>query len=71
MNAKVSIVCLLAEKSPSFGKKSFASALPGLVDKLADIKVKVQSGDTLLMIAEKMTLNYTSLQVKATLVYIH
>ena len=63
MNCKFSIICLLAEKSASFGKKSFASALPALVDKLADIKVKGISGDTLLMIAEKMTLNYTSLQV--------
>ncbi len=63
MNCKFSIIHLLAEKSSSFGKKSFSCALPALVDKMADIKVKGQSGDTLLMIAEKMTLNYTSLQV--------
>ena len=72
MNCKFSIIQLLAEKSPSFGKKSFSCALPALVDKFADIKVKVQSGDTLLMIAEKMTLNYTSLQVLcACTVHVH
>ena len=63
MKCKFTIIQLLAQKSPSFGKKSFSVALPALVDKFADIKVKGQSADTLLMIAEKMTLNYTSLQV--------
>lgn len=63
MNAKFAIISVLAEKSAIFGKKSLSCALPGLVDKFADIKVKGQSADTLFIIAERMTLNYTSLQV--------
>lgn len=63
MKAKFVIVCLLAEKATTFGKKSAAVVFPALVDKFADIKVKGQCSDTLMMIAERLTLNYTSLQV--------
>ena len=64
MKAKFQVVTVLAEKSTTFGKKTTACVVPALVDKFADIKVKGQCSETLLMIAEKMTLNYTSLQVR-------
>ncbi len=39
MKAKFVVVATLAEKAAVFGKKSTASVLPSLVEKLADIKV--------------------------------
>ena len=58
------VICVLAEKAAVFGKKSTAACLSAAVDKLGDIKVKGQSGELLLAVAEKMTLNYTSIQVR-------
>ena len=58
------VIAVLAEKASVFGKKSVACCLPAVVDKLGDLKVKGQSGEVLLLIAERMTLNYTSLQVR-------
>ena len=63
MKLKFVIVTVLAEKAKIFGKKSGAAVFPALVDKFADIKVKGQCSDTLMAIAERLTLNYTSLQV--------
>lgn len=40
MKAKFAIVATLAERAAVFGKKSTASVLPSLVEKLADIKVE-------------------------------
>ena len=39
MNGKFSVVALLAEKAKVFGRKSMACVMPGLVEKLGDIKV--------------------------------
>ena len=64
MKAKFQVIAVLAERAAVFGKKSAAACLPALVDKLGDLKVKAQSVEALLLIAEKMTLNYTSLQVQ-------
>ena len=64
MKAKFAVICVLAEKAAVFGKKSTAACLSAAVDKLGDIKVKGQSGELLLAIAERMTLNYTSIQVR-------
>ena len=63
MKAKFSIVSVIVEKAAIFGKKSMSCVIAPLVDKFADIKVKGQCLDTLMLIAERMTLNYTSLQV--------
>ena len=63
MKAKFALIAVLAEKAAIFGKRSIAACLPAMVDKLGDIKVKGQSGEALLLIADRMTLNYTSLQV--------
>ena len=63
MKAKFLLIAVLAEKAAVFGKRSMAACVPAMVDKLGDIKVKGQSGEALLLIAERMTLNYTSIQV--------
>ena len=63
MKAKFQVIAVLAERAAVLGKKSTTACLPALVDKLGDLKVKAQSAEVLLLIAEKMTLNYTSLQV--------
>lgn len=63
MKAKFQLITALAEKSKTFGKKSTHNVIPALVDKFSDLKLKGQCSETLLMIAERMTLNYTSLQV--------
>lgn len=63
MKSKFELVKVLAEKAKVFGKKTMGVVIPPLVDKFSDIKVKGQCSDTLLMISERMTLNYTSLQV--------
>ena len=63
MKAKFSIVSVIVEKAAIFGKKSMSCVVTPLADKFADVKVKGQCSDTLMSIAERMTLNYTSLQV--------
>ena len=68
MNAKFAVVATLAERAAIFGKRSTACALPGLVDKFADIKVKTKSGETLMLMAERMGLNYIGLQVRIYIV---
>ena len=39
MKAKFAVVASLAEKANVFGKRSTACVLPGLVEKVADVKV--------------------------------
>ena len=63
MKAKFQVIAVLAERAAVFGRKSASMCLPALVDKLGDLKVKAQSVEVLLLIAKKLTLNYTSLQV--------
>lgn len=40
MNGKFAVVKAMAEKAKVFGKKSTACVMPGLVEKLGDIKVR-------------------------------
>jgi cytoskeleton-associated protein 5 len=63
MKGKLAVITVLAEKASVFGKKTASVAFPVIVDKFADMKVKGQCGETLGMMAERLTLNYTSLQV--------
>jgi cytoskeleton-associated protein 5 len=49
---------MLAERSPSFGRGSAALAIPHLVEKLGDIKLKKPVGDILLLFAEKASLSF-------------
>ena len=63
MKAKFTIVATLAQRAKVFGKRSTACVLTACVEKFADVKVKPQSAETLMAMAERMTLNYISLQV--------
>ncbi|EJT96656.1 ARM repeat-containing protein [Dacryopinax primogenitus] len=59
VSAKVyTIMSILADKSPSFGKPSAALAIPHLSEKLGDIKLKKPAGDTLILFAEKTSLSF-------------
>ena len=48
----------MAERSPSFGRPSAALATPHLSEKLGDMKLKKPAGDTLLLFAEKTSLQF-------------
>ncbi|XP_065911273.1 cytoskeleton-associated protein 5-like isoform X2 [Dysidea avara] len=63
MKAKFGLVSVLVTTSSVFGKRSTACVLPVIVDKLADVKVKPQSIDTLMAMAERLGLNFISTQV--------
>ncbi|XP_064399412.1 cytoskeleton-associated protein 5-like isoform X3 [Halichondria panicea] len=63
MNAKFAVVATLVEKAKVFGKKSTTCVLSALVDKFADMKVKARSGETLMILSERMTLNYITMLV--------
>eukprot|EP00118_Oscarella_pearsei_P028343 m.1928 g.1928 ORF g.1928 m.1928 type:complete len:2015 (+) comp8067_c0_seq1:84-6128(+) len=62
MRAKFSLVSHVASNAKVFGKRSIAVAIPGLVDKLADTKIKVEASECLSMMAEVTSLNYISMQ---------
>jgi cytoskeleton-associated protein 5 len=47
---------ILAEDCPSFGRSSVALAVPHLIEKLGDAKLKKPAGDALLIFAEKTSL---------------
>ncbi|XP_062513637.1 cytoskeleton-associated protein 5-like isoform X2 [Corticium candelabrum] len=63
MKARFDLVALIAQNATVFGKRSAACVVPGLVDKLADVKIKPQSIETLMVLSGVMSLNYVSLQV--------
>ena len=67
MKAKFAIVATLAQRANIFGKRSTACTLTACVEKFADMKIKPQSAETLMAMAERMTLNYISLQVRLCL----
>ncbi|KAJ3300457.1 Microtubule-associated protein, microtubule dynamics during spindle orientation [Borealophlyctis nickersoniae] len=48
----------LAKDIPSFNRAAAAIAIPGLVDKLGDMKVKRSAGDCMTTIAESLSLNF-------------
>lgn len=52
------IFSLLAEQSSSFTKAAAALSIPGLSDKLGDIKLKKPAGDALTLFAEKSSLQF-------------
>lgn len=52
------MMCLLAEKSPTFSKSCIAIAIGHLTEKLGDIKLKKPSGDALTVFAEKTSLAF-------------
>ncbi|KAI0637060.1 ARM repeat-containing protein [Trametes polyzona] len=52
------ILQILAEKCPSFGRPSVAICVPHLSEKLGDMKLKKPAGETLLLFAEKTSLQF-------------
>ncbi|KAL4265310.1 CLASP family protein [Pleurotus pulmonarius] len=57
------ILSNLAENCPSFGRSCVALSVPHLVEKLGDMKLKKAAGDTLLVFAEKTSLQFVLNQV--------
>lgn len=49
---------MLAEKCPSFGRSSAALCVGHLSEKLGDMKLKKLAGDTLFLLAEKISLSF-------------
>ncbi|EIN07407.1 microtubule associated protein [Punctularia strigosozonata HHB-11173 SS5] len=52
------ILQILATRCPSFGRSSAALCIPHLSEKLGDMKLKKPAGDTLLLLAEKTSLQF-------------
>ncbi|KAF5380845.1 hypothetical protein D9615_003925 [Tricholomella constricta] len=52
------ILALLAEKCPSFGRSCPALSVAHLTEKLGDMKLKKPAGETLLLFAEKTSLQF-------------
>ncbi|KAL5529163.1 hypothetical protein ACEPAG_5137 [Sanghuangporus baumii] len=61
------ILSTLAERCPTFGRSSAALAIPHLSEKLGDMKLKKPAGDTLLLFAEKTSLQFVLNQAYDTL----
>ncbi|KAL0071435.1 hypothetical protein AAF712_001292 [Marasmius tenuissimus] len=59
VSAKIYGVCaMLAERSTSFGRSCVALCVPHMSEKLGDMKLKKPAGDTLLIFAEKTSLQF-------------
>ncbi|KAG9290927.1 hypothetical protein G9A89_011077 [Geosiphon pyriformis] len=58
MSKAFNIMELLAERIPSFTKSAAALAIPILIEKLGDIKLKKSAGDCLTRFAEKSSLQF-------------
>ncbi|KAJ7155998.1 armadillo-type protein [Mycena crocata] len=59
VSAKIYAICsLLAEQCPSFGRSCPALCIAHLSEKLGDMKLKKPAGDTLLIFAEKTSLQF-------------
>lgn len=59
VSAKIyQVMCVLADKSPSFGKPAVALAVGHLSDKLGDLKLKKPAGDALTAFVEKTSLAF-------------
>ncbi|KAI8998718.1 ARM repeat-containing protein [Trametes punicea] len=52
------ILQILAERCPTFGRSSVALCVPHLSEKLGDVKLKKPAGETLLIFAEKTSLQF-------------
>ena len=55
MTKVISVIALIAEKSPKFSKRAAFWCIPSLVEKLGDVKLRTPSHDCLLVIAESVT----------------
>ncbi|KAF5365755.1 hypothetical protein D9758_003307 [Tetrapyrgos nigripes] len=59
VSAKIYGICnRLAEESSMFGRSCVALCVPHLAEKLGDLKLKKPAGDTLIMFAEKTSLQF-------------
>lgn len=67
MTRSVNILQHLADNVPSFGKPSVALAVPGLVDKLGDMKVKKVASDCMCSFAQSTSLQFVLSQAYAPL----
>eukprot|EP00124_Ichthyophonus_hoferi_P003158 Ihof_evm3s259 gene=Ihof_evmTU3s259 len=56
------VLCIVADRS-RFTAKAASYAIPGIVDKIGDIKLRNPSMNALKLFAEVLTLNFVSLQV--------
>jgi cytoskeleton-associated protein 5 len=61
------ILNLLAESCSSFGRPSAALAIPHLLEKLGDMKLKKPAGDALIAFAERTSLSFVLNQGKSPL----
>jgi cytoskeleton-associated protein 5 len=52
------ILQILATQCPTFGRSSAALSIPHLSEKLGDVKLKKPAGDTLVVFAEKTSLQF-------------
>lgn len=52
------ILNILADRCPSFGRSSVALCIAHLTEKLGDVKLKKPAGDTLMLFAEKTSLQF-------------
>jgi cytoskeleton-associated protein 5 len=52
------VLGLLTQQCPSFGRSSVALCVAHLTEKLGDMKLKKPAGDTLLSFAEKTSLQF-------------
>jgi cytoskeleton-associated protein 5 len=55
MTKVISVISLMAEKSPKFSKRAAFWCVPHLVEKLGDVKLRTPSHDCLLVMAESVT----------------
>ncbi|KAI9004872.1 armadillo-type protein [Phycomyces nitens] len=58
MGKMFGVLELLANSCPKFSKSCAALAIPGLVEKLGDIKLKKNAGECLIAFAEKISLQF-------------
>jgi len=56
------ILAVLAEGCPTFGRSCVALSVPHLTEKLGDLKLKKPAGDTLIVFAEKTSLQFVFVQ---------
>ncbi|KAK3702253.1 hypothetical protein QZH41_019815, partial [Actinostola sp. cb2023] len=63
LKARLALCGVIAEKGKAFSSRSAGYAIPGLVEKIGDLKLKDQCKETLMKFAEKLNLNHVSLKV--------
>ncbi|EDO43210.1 predicted protein [Nematostella vectensis] len=63
LKSKFQLCGIIAGKGKTFSSRSAEYAIPGLVEKIGDIKLKDAVKETLMIISEKLNLGYVSLKV--------